>query len=175
VDDITVMSACELLDVCRNKKLVVAHGVAKKIVEGDSITGHNPGIEYYARVFVDRVLDGWVDLELEVPGPNGEVFLQDVVHTWIFCSKAHLRITQKPPSPPVDSPTSPAAMPDRDNQLPHSPAAKAERSMSPIDAGDRSESPPSPPPAHVKARASDKLLLLCLQRRRRNEMIFPSH
>jgi hypothetical protein len=51
---------------------VVAHGVVEKIVEGGSITGHHCGIVYYARVFVDRVVDGWADLELEIPGPNGE-------------------------------------------------------------------------------------------------------
>jgi hypothetical protein len=62
----------------------VAHGVAEKTVEGDNITGHHLGIEYYAKVFVDRVVDGWADMELEISGPNGEEFLQDVVHTWIF-------------------------------------------------------------------------------------------
>jgi hypothetical protein len=98
VDDITVRSACELLDVCRNKKLVVAHGVAEKTAEGDSITGHHHGIEYYAKVFVDRVVDGLADLEQEILGHNGEEFLQDVVHTWIFLPKAHITITQQPPS-----------------------------------------------------------------------------
>jgi hypothetical protein len=49
---------------------------------------------------------------------------EDVVHTWIFCPKAHIRITQQPHSPPVDSP---AAMPERDDQLLHSPTARAER------------------------------------------------
>jgi hypothetical protein len=44
MDDITMRSACELLDVCRNKRLVVVHGVAEKTVEGDSITGHHRGI-----------------------------------------------------------------------------------------------------------------------------------
>jgi hypothetical protein len=46
MDDITVRSVCELLDVCRNKKFVVAHGVAKRTIEGDNITGHHRGIEY---------------------------------------------------------------------------------------------------------------------------------
>jgi hypothetical protein len=53
VDDIIVRLACDLLDVCRNKKLAVAHGITEKTVEGDSLTGHHRGIEYYARVFVD--------------------------------------------------------------------------------------------------------------------------
>jgi hypothetical protein len=43
---------------------------------------------------VDRVVDGLADMELEVPGPNGEEVLQDVVHIWIFGPKAHIRITQ---------------------------------------------------------------------------------
>jgi hypothetical protein len=94
MDEITVRSSCELLDVCRNKKLVAAHGVAEKTVEGDSLTGHHCGIEYYAKFFVDRVVDGWADLELEVPRPIGEEVLQDAVHTWIFWPKAHIRNTQ---------------------------------------------------------------------------------
>jgi hypothetical protein len=51
VDDIIMRSACELLGVCKNKKLVVAHGVAEKTVEGDNITGHHRGIEYYTKMF----------------------------------------------------------------------------------------------------------------------------
>jgi hypothetical protein len=56
-------------------------------------------------------------------------------------------------SPPVDSPTSLSAMPECQDQLPHSPAARAERSMSLVGDRDPSESPPpSPPPAHVKGK-----------------------
>jgi hypothetical protein len=51
---------------------VVDHGVAEKTVEGDSLTGHHHGVEYYAKVFVDGVVDGWADLELEVPGLMGK-------------------------------------------------------------------------------------------------------
>jgi hypothetical protein len=43
---------------------------------------------------VDRVVDGWADLELEVPRPIGEEVLQDAVHTWILWPKAHIRNTQ---------------------------------------------------------------------------------
>jgi hypothetical protein len=88
INDITVRSACELLDVFRNKNLVVAYGVAEKTVEGDSITSHHRGTEYYARVFVDREVNGWADLEPEIPGPNGEEVLQDAVHTWIFFAQS---------------------------------------------------------------------------------------
>jgi hypothetical protein len=56
--------------------------------QDDRIIGHHHGIEYYARVFVDWVVDGWADLELEVPGPNGEEFVQDDVHTWIFLAQS---------------------------------------------------------------------------------------
>jgi hypothetical protein len=62
---------------------------------------------------VDRVVDGWADLELEIPGPNREEFLQNAAHTKIFWPKAHIRIMQRAPSPPADSPTSPAEGPIR--------------------------------------------------------------
>jgi hypothetical protein len=60
------------------------------------------------------VVDGWANLELHIPRHNGEEFIQDVVHTWIFWQKAHIRIMQQPSSPPTDPPT---AMPKHDDQL----------------------------------------------------------
>jgi hypothetical protein len=36
-----VRSACELLDQCRDKRLVVAYVMANKMVQGDSITSHH--------------------------------------------------------------------------------------------------------------------------------------
>ena len=39
--------------------------------------------EGYARVMVDRVEQGWEDLDLEIPGGDGEEELGQAVHTWI--------------------------------------------------------------------------------------------
>jgi hypothetical protein len=70
-------------------------------------------------------------------------------------------------------------MPERDDQLPHSPAARAERSMSPIGDRDPNESPPpSPPPSHVKGKSKGKrqdpppLLLMVKFRQPSHEFTF---
>jgi hypothetical protein len=48
-------------------------------------------------------------------------------------------------------------MPERENQLPHSPIARAERIMCPIVDRDLRKSPAlSPPPAHVKDKGKGK-------------------
>jgi len=51
-------------------KLVV-HGIAKVPVQGGKIHGM-PIPEGYARVMVDQVEKGWEDLDLEIPGGDGE-------------------------------------------------------------------------------------------------------
>ena len=142
VDDITVRSACELLAQVRNKMILVAYGVAEIPAPGDSITGHHLSVGYYAKVFLDRVVDSWADLELEIPGPDGEEYLGDAVHGWIFWTKAHLKIMQLAPPPPADSTTSPSAMPEGQDQLPPSPTARVECSMSHVVDRDPSEGPP---------------------------------
>jgi hypothetical protein len=86
-------------------------------------------------------------------GLMGKSFFKMLCILGFFWPKAHIRITQQSPSPLADSPTSPATMPERDDQLSHSPAARVERSMNPVGDRDPSESPaPSPPPAHVKGK-----------------------
>ena len=71
VDDIAVRTPCELLYQLRKKLKVVAHGVAEVPVQGGTI--HGMAIpEGYARVMVDRVEKGWEDLDLEIPGGDGE-------------------------------------------------------------------------------------------------------
>jgi hypothetical protein len=150
--------ACELLDQCRNKRIVVAYGVADKMVPGDSIMGHHLPIEYYTRVFVDQMVNVWADLELEIPRPNREEIPQDTVHTWIFLPKTYIRITQPTTSPPAKSLTSPATMHEGQDQLPASLAARAECNMSHVVDRDQSESPPtSPPPSpHVKGKGTKR-------------------
>ena len=37
--------------------------------------------EGYARVMVDRVEEGWEDLDLEIPGGDGEEELGQAIHT----------------------------------------------------------------------------------------------
>ena len=52
----------------------------------------------YAKVGVDRVVDGWDDLKLEIPRGDGEKNLGEAIHGWILWPKCYIRIAQ--PNPP---------------------------------------------------------------------------
>ena len=89
VDDITVRSTCDILFQVRNKKIVVAYGMAEVPQEGETygpaeLVFSNVGC---AKVFVDRVVEDWDDLDLEYPGLHGEHTLGNVVCSWIVCPR----------------------------------------------------------------------------------------
>ena len=86
VDDIAVRTPCELLFLLRKKLKVVTHRVAKVPVQGGEIHGMMIP-EGYARVMVGRVEQGWEDLDLEIPGGNGEEELGQALYTWICWKK----------------------------------------------------------------------------------------
>jgi hypothetical protein len=89
VDDITVRTPCELLYQQRKKIKVVAHGIAEVPFQGGTI--HGAAIpKGYARVMVDRVEKGWEDLDLEIPGGDGEEELQHALHIWICWNKRYI-------------------------------------------------------------------------------------
>jgi len=88
VDDITVRTPCELLYQQRKKIKLVAHGIAEVPVQGGTIHGR-PIPEGYARVMVDRVEPGWEDLDLEIPGGDGEEEIGQAVHTYLLEQALH--------------------------------------------------------------------------------------
>jgi hypothetical protein len=45
-------------------------------------------LKRYARVMVDQVEKGWEDLDLKIPGGDGEEELQHALHTWICWNNA---------------------------------------------------------------------------------------
>ncbi|RLN33325.1 transposon protein, putative, CACTA, En/Spm sub-class [Panicum miliaceum] len=181
VDDITVRTPCELLYQQRKKIKVVAHDVAEIPVEGGTIHGA-PIPEGYARVMVDRVKKGWEDLDLEIPGGDGEQELQQAHHTWICWNKQYIRFpggTTDPAASPKDmarsrSPTpqtdmglpsaaaqrgpsmdlpSPAAQMGPDMDPPSSPAAQMDHNMDPPSPASQREPSTSSSPPKVKKNA----------------------
>ena len=67
---------------------MVAHGIVEVPVQGGTIHGR-PIPEGYARVMVDQVEPGWEDLDLEIPGGDGEEELGHAMHTWICWNKRY--------------------------------------------------------------------------------------
>jgi hypothetical protein len=88
-----MMTPCELFEQQRTKVKLVAHGIAEVPIQGGRIHGM-PISEGYARVMVDRVEKGWEDLDLEIPGGDGEEELQHALHTWICWNKRYIKFQQ---------------------------------------------------------------------------------
>jgi hypothetical protein len=89
MDDITMRTSYELLSQQRKKIKIVAHGIAEVPAQGGTIHGV-PIPEGYARVMVDQVGKGWEDLDLKIPGGDGEEELQHALHTWICWNKRYI-------------------------------------------------------------------------------------
>ncbi|RLM61613.1 hypothetical protein C2845_PM14G08240 [Panicum miliaceum] len=167
MDDITVRTPCELLYQQRKKIKVVAHGIAEVPIQGGTIHGA-PIPEGYARVLVDRVEKGWEDLDLEIPGGDGEEKLQHALHTWICWNKRYIRFPQgttysaasaqnarsRSPTPPKSmGPLSSPAQRSPSMDLP-SPSLQRDPSMDLPSPATNRDPGMSPPPPKVKINAN---------------------
>ncbi|KAF8772760.1 hypothetical protein HU200_005410 [Digitaria exilis] len=101
---------------------------------------------------VDKVLDGWGDLVLEIPGGDGESELGQCVYTWICWNKKYIKLdgpilsssalmssvgqTVNPPPPQHDPP--------RDPTTPPGPETPMDPTLPPLEPP--SDPTPSPPP-----------------------------
>nr|TKW21568.1 hypothetical protein SEVIR_4G127700v2 [Setaria viridis] len=129
VDDIIGRAPCELVTSVKNKLIVVAYRVAKQPIQGQTLHGVEIPTRSYAKVGVDRVVDDWDDLELEIPGGDREKNLGEAIHGWILWPKRYIRIMQSNPptlgsSPqgsrarsPTPSARAPSPLPDRDPSM----------------------------------------------------------
>nr|TKW32558.1 hypothetical protein SEVIR_2G175300v2 [Setaria viridis] len=157
----------ELVNPVKNKLIMVAYGVAEQPTQGQTIHGVEIPALGYAKVGVDRVVDGWDDLKLEIPRGDGEKNLEESIHGWILWPKRYIRITQLSPptlgsSPqgsrarsPMPSAWAPSPLPDRDPSI--SPPVERDPSMSPRSPlADRDASMSPPPPIMILPTAATK-------------------
>nr|TKV99759.1 hypothetical protein SEVIR_8G064900v2 [Setaria viridis] len=126
MDDITGRAPCELVTLVKNKLIVVAYDSSSRLRQS----------------WVDRVVDGWNDLELEIPRGDREKNLGESIHGWILELNRYIRITQPNPSTLGSSPQgSRARSPTPSARAPY-PLLDRDPSMSPIPERDPSMTPP---------------------------------
>ncbi|RCV25390.1 hypothetical protein SETIT_5G162700v2, partial [Setaria italica] len=142
MDDITVRVPCEFVNPVKNKLILVSYGVTEQPTKGQRIHGVEILARGYAKVRVDRVVNGWDDLKLEVPGSDKEKNLGETIHGWILWPKRYIRIPQPNPSTlglspqgssarlPTPSARAPSPLANRDPSMSqHSPPADRDPNM----------------------------------------------
>jgi hypothetical protein len=123
VDDISGKTNCVMHQYMQNISMKVAVGYA--LPSGPGQLWHGREIQDgYARVGVDAIVTGYESLELDVPGPEEETTLGEVLGGVILWDKKHILFPgsapRRPPSPPSPR-NSPPLDDDRDNYQSPSP------------------------------------------------------
>jgi len=160
VDAIKEQKPCELHQLFRNISLKVALGYALPCPPG-AVWHHREIPAGYARVGVDEIVPGFNDMELDIPGPEDEKTLGQVLGNVILWDKKYTKFPGLAPmtTPPPSrrrSPTPPAPSPPR--SPPHDyghHSASPSRSPPQPDLGGPPPSP-SPPPAKETKRKRAK-------------------
>ena len=106
MDDITEKTDCELHMSMKNMSFKVAVGYALPNQSGASY--HLGGIPAgYARVGVDEVVPLYANLDLDIPGGDGEKTLGEVEKGIALWNKKNIvfpNLAPRPPTPPSSSP-----------------------------------------------------------------------
>ena len=89
VDEITQRTPCALQTCSKNLKFTVAYGSAVSSTPGEVYHGQEIPTGY-AKVGVEEVCNDWKNLELDIPGGDGETTLADAVHGYILWDKRYI-------------------------------------------------------------------------------------
>ena len=158
MDEITQRTPCALQTCSKNLRFTVAYGSAMPSTPGEVYHGQEIPAGY-AKVGVEEVCNDWKNLELDIPGGDGETTLADVVHGYILWDKRYIILNptnpgsrpamlqharHSPPPPPSPEPT-----PEHSAAEPPSPRQPLTTPAKPPSPG----SPPPPPPKKRKRRS----------------------
>ena len=163
VDGITVRTQCELRISFKNLSVTVAYGMALPVESGKTLYhgAHIP--PGYSTVGVEQVVDGYGDLELDIPGGDGETKLNEVVHGMVLWRKSHIVLVGQAPHDDAPLPNSPRGNDDDDahedqghdrtpDQSPRKSPVASSPSLPLRKRSRPSARAPSPPPVPKKGR-----------------------
>ena len=161
VDAITVRTQCELRITVKNLSITVAYGMALPVEPGKT-TYHGAQIPPgYSTVGVEQVVEGYGELQLDIPGGDEETKLGEVLHGMVLWRKSHIVLVGKA-TDDAPLPTSPqgydAEHDDQDHnrtpvQSPRKSPAPSPPSLPPTKRRRPSVRVPSPPPVQKKTRS----------------------
>ena len=151
VDEIAQWTPCVLQTCSKNLRVTVAYGSAMPSTPGEVYHGQEIPAGY-AKVGVEEVCNDWKNLELDIPGGDGETTLADVVHGYILWDKRYIILNptdqeSRPASPQharrsPPPPQSPEPAPEHSAAKPPSPRQPLTTPAEPPSLG---SPPPSPP------------------------------
>jgi len=154
VDEITQLTSCALQTCSKNLRFTVAYGSAMSSTPGEVYHGQEISAGY-AKVGVKEVCNDWKNLELDIPGGDGETTLADAVYGYILWDKRYIIL--KPidqgsrPASPQPAHRSPPPPPSLGPAPEHSHACSSPRQPSTTPAEPPAPgSPPPPPPKKRK-------------------------
>ena len=106
VDEITQRTPCALQTCTKNLRFMVAYGSAMPSTPGEVYHGQEI-LTGFAKVGVEEVCNDWKNLELDIPGGDGETTLGDAIHGYILWDKRYIILKptdqgSRPASPKSD-------------------------------------------------------------------------
>jgi len=152
VDNITILTACELHVRAKNISIHVAYGSALPVNPGSTIHGMPipPG---YASVIVEQIVGNNENLELDFVGGVGEKTLGDALHRIVLWRKADIKLIANNVAP-VDPPPTTPSPPDYVN------ADRDPTPSAPSPPEQRPDSTPTPPAPKEKGKKKTSSLPL---------------
>ena len=161
VDEITQRTPCVLQTSFKNLTFTVAYGSAMPSTPGEVYHGQEIPAGH-AKVGVEEVCNDWKNLELDIPGGNGETTLADATHGYILWNKRYIMLKptdqgSRPASSQRPTPGSPPPPPSPRPAPEHSPSSLSPGQPLTIPASSPSPgSPPLPPPKKPEKKEPEK-------------------
>ena len=161
VDEITQRTPCALQTCSKNLRFMVVYGSAMPSTPDEVYHGQEIPARY-AKVGVEEVCNDWKNLELDIPGGDGETTLADVIHGYILWNKRYIFLKptnqgSRPASPqPVCRSPPPPPSPGTTPEHSHACSSPRHPSTTPTEPPSPGSPPPPPPKKRKKTEPENK-------------------